>query len=54
METYRITILNDISDKKRRINIEAISFIKAIEQADWKVKRPAERIIKAEILHESK
>lgn len=54
METYRITIINDISEKKRRINISAISFAKAIEQADWQVKRPAERIIKAEIWNGSK
>lgn len=50
METYRITIINDISGKKRRINISSISFLKAMEQADWQVNRPAERIIKAEIL----
>lgn len=53
METYRITILNDISEKKRRINISAISFIKAIEQANWLANRPAERIIKAELLTEN-
>lgn len=54
MKTYRITIINDISEKKRRINISAISFIKAIEQAEWQVKRPAERIIKAEITNYEK
>jgi len=48
MGTYRITIINDISEKKRRINILAISFVKAIEQAAWQLKS-AERIIKAEI-----
>lgn len=51
MKTYRITILNDISKKKRRINIEAWSFEKAIEQASWKVHHASENIIKAEIWH---
>ena len=51
MQTYRVTILNDISQKKRRINVEAISFEKAIEQASWKVHHASENIIKAEIWH---
>lgn len=50
MQTYRITILNDISQKKRRINIEALSFEKAVEQASWKVHHASENIIKAEML----
>jgi len=49
METYRITILNDISKKKRRINIEAFSFKKAVMQAEWSINNPSENIIKAEI-----
>jgi hypothetical protein len=53
MEKYRITIINDISEKKRRINISALSFEKAIEQASWKVHHTSERIIKAEIWYES-
>ena len=51
MQTYRVTILNDISQKKRRINVEAISFEKAVEQASWKVHHASENIIKAEIWH---
>ena len=51
MQTYRITILNDISQKKRRINVEAISLEKAVEQASWKVHHASENIIKAEIWH---
>lgn len=50
MQTYRITILNDISQKKRRINVEALSFEKAVEQASWKVHHASENIIKAEML----
>lgn len=53
METYRITILNDISEKKRRVNISALSFEKAVEQASWKVHHASERIIKVEIWHKS-
>jgi len=49
MQTYIVTILNDISQKKRRINVEAISFEKAVEQASWKVHHASENIIKAEI-----
>lgn len=54
METYRITIINDISQNKRRINILASSFEKAIEQASWEVHHASERIIKAEIWHDRK
>jgi len=49
MNTYRITILNDISKKKRRINIEAISFERAVEQSSWIVHHASENIVKAEI-----
>ena len=54
METYRITILNDISNKKRRINIEATSFERAIELGGYKVHHTSERITKAEIWHKGK
>lgn len=50
METYRITILNIISQKKRRINIKAFSLEKAVEYATFKVHHTTENIIKAEIL----
>lgn len=49
MGTYRITIINDISLKKRRVNIEAMSLQRAVEQASWKVHHASENIIKAEI-----
>jgi RecA-family ATPase len=49
METYRITILNDISQKKRWINIEAYSFKKAVMQAEWSINNTSENIIKAVI-----
>jgi hypothetical protein len=48
MEVYKITILNNISQKKRRIKIEALSFQKAVEQASWKIHHTCEDIIKAE------
>jgi hypothetical protein len=48
METYKITILNNISQKKRRIKIEALSFQRAVEQVSWKVNHVSEEIIKAE------
>jgi len=47
MNEYRITIFNSISTKKRRINIKAISFEKAIEIAGWKIHHVSEEIIKA-------
>lgn len=49
METYRVTIINDISGKKRRVNIQSFSLEKAIEKASWEVHRTSERIIKAEL-----
>ena len=49
METYRITIINDISQKKRRVNIEAFSFKKAVMQAEWSINNAFENIIKAEL-----
>ena len=54
MEKYRITIFNNISGKKRRLNIEATSFERAIELAGYKVHYTSERIIKAEIWHNEK
>ena len=51
MQIYRITIQNNISEKKRRINVDAISFEKAVEQASWRVHHASENIIKAEIWH---
>lgn len=47
METYRITIINDISGKKRRVNISALSLEKAVEIASWKINHVSENIIKA-------
>ena len=54
METYRITILNDISQKRRRINIEAISFEEAIRHASWKIHHTSERIICGKLWHKDK
>lgn len=49
MEEYRITIINNISNKKRRINVSAWSFVKAVEQATWQIHYASEQIIKAEL-----
>lgn len=47
METYRITVKNNISGKKRFFNVSAISFERAIEQGSHLVHHSSEDIIKA-------
>lgn len=54
MSIYRITILNSISEKKRRITIEANGFERAVEQAGWQVHHASEDIVKAEICNPKK
>jgi len=49
MNTYRVTIINNISNKKRRFNVEAFSFEKAVEVAKWWLTSSSEDIIKVEL-----
>jgi hypothetical protein len=49
MRTYRITIQNDISKKKRRVNVQGHNINNAIDYADYhKVHHASEEIIKIE------
>ena len=54
MKTYRITICNDISKKKRRVNVKAHKMEGALEYASYHIVRHVvEEVIKIERWGES-
>jgi len=54
MNTYRATILNDISNKKRRVNVKAYNIKDALEYASNKIHHTSEDIIQIKLWHDNK
>jgi len=52
MNTYRATILNTISDKKRRLNVKAYNIFEALESINCKVYHPSEDVIQIKLWHD--
>ena len=50
MNTYKFTVINHISDKKRFIKINALSFENAAKQASYEINYTSEDIIKGVLI----
>jgi len=49
MKLYKITIINNISNRKRRVKVETYNISDALEIADGKINQVYEEIIKIEV-----
>jgi|GEM_PF-5641228 len=54
MNTYRATILNTISDKKRRINTKAYNILDATNNINCKIHHTSEDIIEIKLWYDKK